>query len=82
MIAYFKDLLASIREDSKKLHKSATIWFNSVMGTLAVVLPFAQDQLPAMQAYLPAHIYNYMMGAVVLGNIVLRYKTTKRLADK
>jgi len=79
---YLKDLLARFKADLRRAHKSITIWFNGVLGLLAMVLPFALEQLPAMQAYLPAQIYNYMMGAVVLGNIVLRFRTSQRLAEK
>jgi len=82
MISYLKDLIERIKADLYSAHKSLTIWFNSILGTAALILPTAQDQIPALQAYLPLHIYNYLMGAVVLGNIILRFKTTKRLADK
>jgi hypothetical protein len=62
--------------------KSLTIWFNSLAGTLAIALPFAQEALPEMQAYLPTNTYQWLMGAVVLGNILLRFKTVSDLAHK
>ena len=82
MKGYLLDLSRRLRDDLKGARKSLTIWFNGVFGTLVVCLPLAQDQLPQLQAYLPAGLYHYLMGAVVLGNILLRFKTTKRLADK
>jgi hypothetical protein len=32
--------------------------------------------------YLPANLYHYLMGALVVGNIFLRFKTTTALANK
>ncbi len=82
MSSYLKDLWHKIRADLMKVHKSMTIWFNSVMGAVVVGLPFAQGQLPQLQEYLPASLYHYLMGALIVGNILLRFKTNGALADK
>ncbi len=82
MKRYFADLWARTRANLAKAHKSLTIWFNSLMGALVVGLPVAQDSLPQLQDYLPANLYHYLMGALVLGNILLRFKTSVALADK
>jgi len=71
-----------IRADLANMHKSLTIWFNSIIGTLAVALPALQDSLPQLQDSLPPNLYQYAMVALVLGNIVLRFKTNSALADK
>lgn len=79
---YIKDLFAKIKADAVRAHKSLTIWFNGVMAAAVVALPFAQDQLPQLQDYLPASLYHYGMGALIVGNIILRFKTNGALADK
>lgn len=66
----------------KNSWKSWTIWFNGLMTTIVVALPSVQDAFPQIQSYLPANIYKYAMGALVAGNILLRFKTNKSLADK
>lgn len=79
---YLEDLLSKVQADAVKAHKSLTIWFNSAMGAAVVALPMAQDQLPQLQDFLPANLYHYLMGALVVGNIILRFKTNTALADK
>lgn len=52
---------------------------------LAGVLPmldYAQTNVPAIQPYIPANYYGWIMLVVVLGNIILRFKTFNSLADK
>lgn len=79
---YLKDLLSKIKADLVRAHKSFTIWFNGIMGMAVVFLPLAQEQLPQLQDYLPASLYHYGMGALIVGNIILRFKTNGALADK
>lgn len=62
--------------------RSLTIWFNSLSGSVLIILPVAQDAFPQMQAYIPAHIYQIMMGGIVAANIALRFHTTIDLKDK
>lgn len=62
--------------------RSLTIWFNGVVGSVATLLPVAQDSFPALQSYLPANVYAWIAGALVFGNMLLRFKTTLDLADK
>ncbi len=82
MKSWFIDLLAKLRADIVKAHRSLTIWFNSVMGVLVVALPAAQDSMPQLQDFVPANVYHYAMGVLVVGNILLRFKTSGALADK
>ena len=62
--------------------RSLTIWFNSVSGTVLIALPYAQDALPQLSQYLGPHIYKWVAGVVVVGNILLRAKTRKALPEK
>lgn len=82
MKAWFKDKLARLKADVAKAHKSMTIWFNSAMGFVIVALPYAQANLPQLQPYLPDGLYNHAMVVLVVGNIILRFKTRVALAAK
>lgn len=66
----------------KNSWKSWTIWFNAFASAILLGLPSAQDAFPQIQSYLPANVYKYAMGALILGNILLRFKTNKSLSDK
>lgn len=79
---WIKDFLSNLWAKVIRSYLSWTVWFNGIMGTAAVVLPSLQDQLPQLQGYLPANLYHYAMGTLIAGNIILRFKTTKSLADK
>ena len=72
----------SIKDDLLKIHKSMTIWFNGLMLTLMEVIPFAQDQFPQLQAYVSPNFYKHAMIALVVGNIILRFKTNSKLSNK
>lgn len=78
MIAFLNDLRLKLRN----IYKSWVVWFNAAM----VALPFALDalsaQLPAMQSVMPPNIYMYVYIVTVVGNVLLRFKTNKSLADK
>ena len=71
-----------MRDKIKGAWRSLTIWFNGIMASVVVLLPVAQDQFPQMQSYIPANIYHYGMGALVVGNIMLRFRTSMSLSDK
>jgi hypothetical protein len=76
------DMWTKFKANLLKAHKSLTIWFNGLVGMAVMALPFAQDNMPQLQDYLPADVYHYAMGAVIVGNILLRFKTTSSLAEK
>ena len=79
---WLPDVWARFKGDVVNAHKSLTIWFNGIMGAAVVALPIAQDNFAQLQDYLPANPYHSMMGAVVVGNIILRFKTNGALAEK
>lgn len=66
--------------------KSWTIWFNSAWVLLLAWLPdivmLIQTELPAVQAYIPAELYKWLNATGIIGNLLLRFKTTKALPDK
>lgn len=66
----------------KKLWQSWTIWFNGALAAIAMGLPYAMDQLPMLQAVVPASIYEWLLRIVVVGNFILRLKTNTGIALK
>lgn len=61
---------------------SATIRFNILIGGAILLLPEAQEAAPALQEYLPPELYQWVMGTLVAGNILLRFKTALDLAER
>lgn len=64
------------------LKKSLTAWFNAVFASVVIALPMLQDTFSQLQAYLPENIYRVMIIIVIIGNFMIRFKTTSDLADK
>lgn len=64
------------------LKKSLTAWFNSVMATVVMALPLLESTFPSLQEFLPDNVYKVLAVAVIVGNLGLRFKTTRDLADK
>lgn len=82
MIAWIKDVATNIKDDLKKAHRSIVIWFNSIAGTAIISLPFAQENLPALQEYISPDFYKHAMMVLVIANIMLRFKTNSAMRDK
>lgn len=57
----------------KKWYKSKTLWFNAVAGGLLIL----EQNLPAIQPFLPPHISAVLSIAIPVVNIVLRHYTTQ-----
>ena len=71
-----------IKSVVRGVYKSWTIWFNSIMGTLVIALPYLQTEMPQLETYLPPDAYKTGMGILVAVNIMLRFKTNSALGDK
>ena len=82
MKAWLLDSLKSLRAKLAKIHKSVTIWFNGIAGSLVIILPFALEQWPQLQGTINDHFYHVMLDVIIIGNIVARFISTKSLADK
>ena len=82
MIAWIKDTMSAVWADIKKAHKSLTILFNSFWLGFVEMLPYAKEVFPEMKDYLPAELYTHVFVIVVIGNIVLRFKTKQPLRSK
>lgn len=63
-------------------YKSAVIWFNAIALSFLSMFELLHDSLPELSQYIPDNIYKKVGLAVVLGNLMLRFKTSKALQDK
>jgi hypothetical protein len=68
--------------DLKRIHTSMTIWFNGVVGMVALYLPELLTLMPQLQEYMEAPDYATWMKVLLIGNFLLRFKTTKAMRDK
>lgn len=62
--------------------KSWTMHFNVWLASFVVFLPEIKASLPELAAYLPPDVYKYIALVVVIGNVMLRIKTTKALTER
>lgn len=80
---YLFDMWTKVKAYLKGAYKSKTIWFNSLMGLFAEVgLPKALETLPLLYGVYPNSIYFTLLMVIIYGNVLLRIKTNKSLADK
>jgi len=82
MLNWIKDKTKHVIADLKRAHKSITIWFNSLMATAFFLLPEAIAYFPQLQAYIPEPTYKTGMVVLLVGNMVLRFKTASALRNK
>ena len=63
--------------------RSLTIWFNSFMLSVYPAVDFLHDILPQVRSYVDDEVFKKaMLFVIVAGNIALRFKTSKDLAEK
>jgi uncharacterized membrane protein len=62
--------------------KSLTIWFNGILLALLPFMEYLKDSLPQLQEWLGDDLYRTVGLIVVIGNILLRYKTNKPVSEK
>jgi len=61
---------------------SFTIWFNGILAAVMGALPILLESLPGLQQYVPDNIYKHLMLVALVGNMLLRFKTSKPLNEK
>jgi len=71
-----------LKEGLAGARKSLTMWFNGLVGTALIALPVVQDALPQLQPYLGPDLFRQLSGVLVIGNILLRIRTSKPLSEK
>ena len=69
-------------ERIKNSWRSWTIWFNGIGLALMEFWPDLVTNFPTIQSYISETIFKRTMGAILIINIILRFKTTRDLADK
>lgn len=62
--------------------RSWTIHFNVVVAILIEGLPMAKDSFPELQPYVPANLYQTGMLVLIVGNMLLRFKTKTCLSAR
>lgn len=74
--------LTRLRAMLARLHKSMTIWFNSVMGLLLVYWTDIQASMTDLERLMTPDAYAVTVKVMLVGNILLRFKTTQALDQK
>lgn len=62
--------------------RSWTIHFNVWLAIVIEFLPMAKDSFPELQPYVPANLFQYGMAVLIIGNLILRFKTNTSLEAK
>jgi hypothetical protein len=79
---YIKDKAAQVMGDIKQIHRSMTIWFNALCGSILLFMPDAVANFPQIQPYIPDAVFKHGMAVLIVGNMLLRFKTSSALRDK
>lgn len=66
----------------RRAHRSLTIQFNALMGLVAGVIPQLVDALPTLQPHLGPEFYKWVAIVTIVGNSIIRGRTSKPLEDK
>ena len=66
----------------KGCYKSVVIWFNGLALSFLSLFELFHDSLPELSQYVPDNIYKKVGLAIVVGNLALRFKTSKPLQEK
>lgn len=82
MKQWLQDKFTGITRDFARLHKSLTIWFNGVIGALALYLPDVLTFMPQLREYVDEPSYKTWMLVLLIGNALIRFKTHTALRDK
>ncbi len=69
-------------EKLKGAWKSLTIWFNGVVLAIVPMIDTVKENLPALGQYMTPENLKVVGLAVLVLNIVLRFKTNRSLAEK
>ncbi len=62
--------------------RSLTVWANGIILTAIPLYETFKDDFTQLQPYMTDANYRKLALCIVVGNIILRFKTTKDLANK
>ena len=82
MLNWIKDKTKHILADLKRAHRSVTIWFNGLIATAFFLIPEAIAYLPQLKDYVSEDMYKTGMVVLLVGNMILRFKTASALRNK
>lgn len=66
----------------KGASKSLTVWLNTIALAALPFIDTLQQTLPSLQGSVSGTIYKVLGAVVIVGNILLRFKTNTDLAHK
>lgn len=66
----------------KSAHRSIQVWFNGVLVSIALGLPYAAETFPMVKDYISGPMYKHIMFILVLGNIFIHFRPTQRIDDR
>lgn len=79
-------MFKNLRVKLANSYKSATIKFNALMTVVLLnadhVVDSLKDNLPMVAQYLTSKVLQVVAIFILIGNIILRFKTNKGLEDK
>lgn len=74
--------LQALIQKLKGAKRSLTIWFNGVVSSVALLLPELVAFLPQIKEYLPTNFYGHLLVIALVGNFLIRFRTSSALEDK
>lgn len=69
-------------EKLKGCYKSVVIWFNGLALSFLSLFEMFHDSLSELMPFMSANAYKIIGLTIILGNIALRFKTSKPLQEK
>lgn len=82
MYSYLYDCWTRLLAKCIRMHRSWVIRFNAFGAAIITGLPYLQDQWPQLQGLINDRFYHTALTIIILGNMVLRFKTSKPLEQK
>lgn len=64
------------------LRKSFTFYFNATFAAVAAILPDLLQAIPELQPLVGPEVYKHLLIINILGNVLIRGRTSKPLEDK
>lgn len=63
-------------------YKSVVVWFNGLALSFVSLFELFHESLPELSQYVPDNLYKKLGLTIIVGNLLLRFKTSKSLQDK
>jgi len=74
MREYLSDKWRSFLNKLGRIHKTIDMWFNGLVGTSVVILPYIQDQMPLFKPYLQEQVFLNIMLVILIVNAILHFR--------